>query len=337
MISQITKPLVSVIVPSYNHEKYISNAIESVRAQTFTNWELIIVDDGSSDNSLEIIKRFASLDSRIRYFSQKNNDAPYTINRGMRESIGEYIAILNSDDAFEPKKLEESVVVLSQGADFVFGKMHVIDNNNITIDDRNERVKWINEKLNNSHDEASLKKILLNINYIVTTTNFVFKRELLKTVGFFHEKLHYGHDYNFLIRAYQCGVIIKFIPEYHSLYRIHSDNTISKGYAESLLEAGYSIARFFRSEKSKALKMDVTALQDHVMIDTVKELLKLSDEDMEEVINDKLNGHRLEILSLLNKKIKKSQNIVLIKQFSFFSLINRLVLKVRSCIPLGKR
>src|SRR4030042_7089075 len=134
-------PKISVIVPSYNHEKYIGFAIESVLKQTFRNWELIIVDDGSTDNSVDIIKKYN--DPRIKLFIQTNHDAPYTINRGIKESVGEYIAILNSDDAFEPHKLEESIQTLLEGYDFVFGKLFVMDENNNRMDEVDERVRWI--------------------------------------------------------------------------------------------------------------------------------------------------------------------------------------------------
>jgi len=265
-------PIVSIIIPSYNHEKYLEFAINSVINQTFKDWELIVVDDGSTDSSVEIIKKYTAIDNRIKCIIQSNQDAPNAINRGIKESRGAYISILNSDDAFHPTKIKESIDVLSMGAEFVFGKIKIIDENNIEINTKNERVDWINEKLNNPTEQPSLEKLIKNINYVVTTTNFVFKKDIIEKVGFFHEKLHYGHDYNFLIRAYGFGVKISFISNYHNFYRIHSQNTISKGYEEALLEAAYSISKLYR-EKPDMVK-DII-IDDRVILNILFYMSKL--------------------------------------------------------------
>lgn len=101
--------LISIVMPSYNTEKYISESINSVLAQTYTNWELIIVDDCSTDNTDEIIKPFLS-DERIKYLkNEKNSGAAISRNYALREAKGKYIAFLDSDDTWEPEKLEKQV------------------------------------------------------------------------------------------------------------------------------------------------------------------------------------------------------------------------------------
>ena len=101
--------LVSVIMPSYNTAKYISESIESVLKQTYTNWELIIVDDCSTDNTDEVIATFLG-DDRIRYIkNEKNSGAAVSRNRALREASGKYIAFLDSDDLWAPEKLEKQI------------------------------------------------------------------------------------------------------------------------------------------------------------------------------------------------------------------------------------
>lgn len=99
-------PLVSVIMPAYNSEEYLAEAIESVRAQTHTAWELLILDDGSTDKTAEIALRYAELDSRISYHkNERNMGVAETRNKGFELSKGEWTALLDSDDKWYPEKL----------------------------------------------------------------------------------------------------------------------------------------------------------------------------------------------------------------------------------------
>ena len=100
--------LVSIIMPSWNTGKFIAESIESVLAQTYKNWELLIVDDCSTDNTDEVVASFK--DTRIKYFkNEKNSGAALTRNRAMREAQGEWIAFLDSDDLWAPNKLEKQL------------------------------------------------------------------------------------------------------------------------------------------------------------------------------------------------------------------------------------
>ncbi|MCI9582925.1 glycosyltransferase family 2 protein [Clostridiaceae bacterium] len=99
--------LISIVMPVYNSERFLSEAIESVQRQTYKNWELILVDDASTDNSAGIIEAFSKGENRIKYILlSENRGAAYTRNRAVREAKGEYIAFLDSDDRWLPEKLE---------------------------------------------------------------------------------------------------------------------------------------------------------------------------------------------------------------------------------------
>lgn len=110
--------LVSIIMPSWNTGRFISESIQSVLNQTYTNWELIIVDDCSTDNTDEIIASFH--DDRIRYFKNEHNSgAALTRNKAIREARGEWIAFLDSDDLWKPEKLERQLKFMNEN-DYLF-------------------------------------------------------------------------------------------------------------------------------------------------------------------------------------------------------------------------
>ena len=109
-------PLVSIITPCYNAASFISQAIESVLAQSFGDWEMIIVDDCSSDDSLSIIQKYARIDSRIRYLRTDKPSGLPTLprNMGIKEAKGRYIAFLDSDDIWLPNKLSDQLKVFEK-------------------------------------------------------------------------------------------------------------------------------------------------------------------------------------------------------------------------------
>ena len=106
--------LISIIMPSYNTAKYISESINSVLAQTYTEWELIIVDDCSTDNTDEVIANFLK-DERIKYLkNEKNSGAAISRNKALREAKGKYVAFLDSDDLWHPEKLERQLAFMKE-------------------------------------------------------------------------------------------------------------------------------------------------------------------------------------------------------------------------------
>lgn len=115
-------PLVSIIMPAYNAGKYISDSIASVISQTYQNWELIIINDYSKDNTPKIIENYANADSRIKVFSNsKNVGVSETRNKGIELATGNWIVFLDSDDMWHPQKLEKQIEkIKSNSADFIF-------------------------------------------------------------------------------------------------------------------------------------------------------------------------------------------------------------------------
>ena len=114
------KELVSIITPSYNSSKFIEETIASVQAQTYSHWEMLITDDGSTDNSFEIIKKFCKKDSRIKLFSIKNAGPAVARNNSIKHAKGKYLAFLDSDDLWMPEFLSTSIKFITKSEGFIF-------------------------------------------------------------------------------------------------------------------------------------------------------------------------------------------------------------------------
>ena len=127
-------PEISVVIPAYNHERFLRETIDSVLGQSYENLELIIVDDGSTDKSAEVIRRYS--DPRLCYIYQENQDAYNALNRGLSLAKGSYIAILNSDDVYAQNRLQRLLEVQRQsGAQCLFTRVNLIDDKSIPLAD----------------------------------------------------------------------------------------------------------------------------------------------------------------------------------------------------------
>lgn len=118
----MNEPLVSIITPVYNAERFLSDTIKSVQNQTYKNWEILLIDDCSKDNSAQIIKEFQKYDNRIKYIKlKKNSGASVSRNEGIRNAKGRFIAFVDSDDIWKPKKLEIQIkYMLKENLGFTF-------------------------------------------------------------------------------------------------------------------------------------------------------------------------------------------------------------------------
>jgi len=214
-------PLVSVIMPSYNHEKYIPCAIESVLNQTFRDIELIIIDDASKDKSTEIIKVYKKKDSRIRaIFHDENKGIPRTMNEVIKEAKGKFIAFFSSDDVWVKDKLKKQLKVLEKNENLVvWSEGLVIDAfGNPTGELFTQKYGALKRKKSGNIFEELLKG-----NYICGQS-VIFKKENIKNIKY-DEKLKYLNDFKFMVdlaKRYK----FYFIPEPLAMYRIHGENSI---------------------------------------------------------------------------------------------------------------
>ena len=133
----IPEPRISVIVPAYRHERFVGDALASLRAQTLQRFEVVVVDDGSPDGTAEIAQAVARDDARFRVLRQANAGSHAAINRGVAEASGDWIAILNSDDRFAETRLARLRDEALAGAQFVVTATRLIDEHGAQITDRN--------------------------------------------------------------------------------------------------------------------------------------------------------------------------------------------------------
>ncbi len=205
---------VSVIIPTYNRAHMITEAIDSVLNQTFKDFELIIVDNYSSDNTESVVKSYA--DERIRYFKNQNNGL-VSINRnyGIQKSGGEYTAFLDDDDLWLPEKLEKQVELLDSSKELglVYSDSYVVDSNG----DLRENTFFYDMKpfRGNAFNE------LLQGNFIPTLT-VAIRREVLDKVGVFNPGYKICQDYDLWLRIAEYYPI-DFIEQPLAKYRVHSE------------------------------------------------------------------------------------------------------------------
>lgn len=145
---------VSIITPCYNSEQFLAETIESVLCQTFSNWEMLIVDDCSTDKSYEIASEYAKRDSRIKvYRNEKNQGAFFSRNFAIEQARGKYIAFLDSDDLWLPVKLEKQLAFMqSNDCDFCFSEYEWIDENSIFLGVKARVIKSLSYKKNLLHN-----------------------------------------------------------------------------------------------------------------------------------------------------------------------------------------
>lgn len=206
----MTAPNVSVIIPTYNREILIKDAINSVLVQTFQDFEIVVIDDGSTDNTKNVVESYN--DSRIKYFYQQNAGLNAARNAGIRESCGKYIAYLDSDDIWESVKLEKQVKILEKFPEIglVYCGSSLIDENNKNIGKR----PLISYK-GNVFDK------IIRYNFLYNGSIVLFRRECLEKVGLFDEHTVRMTDWEFYLRF---AIYYNFygIPEYLIRYRVHN-------------------------------------------------------------------------------------------------------------------
>jgi glycosyltransferase involved in cell wall biosynthesis/SAM-dependent methyltransferase len=222
--------LVSIVMPAYNHERYIVDALASLKRQKLSGLrvEIVVVDDGSTDATARTVEEFAAAnpDLDLRLLRQENAGAHSAINRGIRESSGEYIAVLNSDDQFHPDRIQSLYGALrASGEALCFSDFEVIDDQSNVVGEDNKYVRYLRENVDRIGSYPSLGYALLTFNSAISTGNLFFTRELFEQIGGF-SSLCYCHDWDFLISALEFTAPIRVAQKLYR-YRLHKTNTFS--------------------------------------------------------------------------------------------------------------
>ena len=218
---------IAVVIPLYNHAAYIGDAIRSVLAQTRAVDRIIIVDDGSTDDSAEVVHAFA--EPQIELHTQPNSGAHVALNRGIEQATGcDYVAILNSDDVFAPERISRCVAFLDEtpSIDVVATRLGLIDNNGSDIAFSDPSAKWFEAAWSVRGSQLDLVEQLGIANFISSTSNLTGRRAYFLDHPFRHYR--YAHDYFFVL---DCALHSRLAVLDDALfsYRVHSKNTISVG------------------------------------------------------------------------------------------------------------
>ena len=215
MINSTLNPiLISVIIPAYNSEKTIKETIQSVLNQTFTNFELIIINDGSQDSTLDVIAEIQ--DSRIKVFSYPNAGGNVSRNRGLHQAVAEFVSFLDADDLWTPDKLQSQLKALEENvtAKVAYSWTNYINANSEIV-------------LSGTHLTANgdVYENLLVTNFLENGSNPLICREALIELGGFYESLGAAQDWDMWLRL-ACKFDFICVPSAQILYRI-SANSVS--------------------------------------------------------------------------------------------------------------
>ena len=232
-------PKVSIITTSYNYEKYIAQTIESIINQTYSDWELIIADDGSSDRSVEIIEKYCNQDSRIKLYTHNNNQ-----NKGLAETLklalekvkGEYVAFLESDDYWEKSYLETKINAFNKYPDvqFIYNSLNIISESNSEQKAKiwNKSVSDIEQYWDRKKNPHYINNIICFKNIILSFSCVMLKTDLLKSCLFDCPKPAWIDWWLWI----QCANKTKIFFLYEKLtnYRAHSASFISNEYSKKV-------------------------------------------------------------------------------------------------------
>ena len=219
-IEKDEQPLVSIIVPSYNHARYITQCIESIMQQTYKNFELIVIDDGSKDNTSIVLEELHSKYDFILVF-QENHGVAYTLNRGIKEfSKGKYLTFCASDDYWTLQKLERQVEFMEENYSYpmCYGRSYfVVEDSTLINDNKYYRERYVG---GNIFADIFLFKFQPPVNYL-------FRKNIFEEVGFYDENI-IAEDY-FMNLKIASKYPIGFIDDFLGYYRLDKiSNKISR-------------------------------------------------------------------------------------------------------------
>ncbi len=216
-------PKVSIVIPAYNREKYVGIAIKSVLDQTYRDLELIIVDDGSTDGTLEIAQQFAREDYRVRVLSdKKNRGAAYALKTGFEAARGEYVGQVDSDDILEARAIKLTAAVLDDdiGCGLVF-------TNYVDIDENGKKLRpgW---RCSYNYSNEKLLTVFMSFHFRL------FRKSIYDLVGGIDIEFNKLEDYELCLRMSEITRFVR-VPEFLYLYRNHPGSVHNENRLEVVL------------------------------------------------------------------------------------------------------
>jgi glycosyltransferase involved in cell wall biosynthesis len=255
------RPRVSVVVPTHNYGALIAETLRSLQRQTLPDWECVVVDDGSTDDTEGVVRRFAERDGRVRYVRQRNLRQAVAKNTGLRAARGRYVQFLDADDFVEPRKFERQVAYLEAHPEvgIVYGGVRYF-----TTENPEERLHsmaednapWMPEV---SGEGAEVLEALIRENIMVINSPLV-RRGVVDKVGRFDARLPPVEDWDYWLRCALSGVRFQFadLPETLALVRVHPASSSSNRVRlfDRRLLVRRKLARSIKDERLRALNRD---------------------------------------------------------------------------------
>lgn len=272
--------LVSIIIPTYNREKFLPYALESIRNQTYKKWELIIVDDGSTDNTEKICKEFAkTLEQPVKYIYQNNQGVAGARNTGLKNAIGDFIAFLDSDDTWYSWHLKKCIEVLSlrPNMDFIFAGSRKVDfftkkilvKHNFFEKGKPHPIFYLPaEKVKNAAyflSNIQFKKEILSFGIPSNLRSMVFRRKSIENVSF-PDDLKVAEDqyfvYRLVLEGKKMGYLftvnaVKFVHDKHLSGEILDDWKKAEIVARNLISCYNSLLCFANNQEKIIIKKKI--------------------------------------------------------------------------------
>lgn len=235
------KSIVTVGVALYNHEKYIVKCLESVVKQSYSNIELIVIDDGSKDNSFQVAKDYLEnqgYNKNYKIYTRSNKGMCNTLNEIAQQSSGKYISFIGSDDYWMVNKIEEQLEFLENNPDIV-----LVHSNSKKVDENDKEIGFLD--YSSKENSGNIFKSIIFGKGGINTPSHLYKTEIYNTIGYYDASLKF-EDTDFWLRLTKVFKI-GFINKYHTYYRWHGGN----------LSDSKNILHFYNEELIKIYKKNI--------------------------------------------------------------------------------
>jgi glycosyltransferase involved in cell wall biosynthesis len=290
--------MVSIIIPNYNRLDYLKDCLQSIYSQFHKDWEALVVDDGSTDGSKQLVEQFIKQDQRFKWLERTGNlkGASVCRNIGIEKAIGDYIIFLDSDDLLAPNCLEQRVRIMEDNPELDFSVFKMQFFKNKPGDD--------NRIWNIETNEATLQRFL-NLDAVWQTSGPIWKKESLKAIGGFNEQLQCWQDIDIHLKALTAN--LNYRLNYHlpidCYYRKNSVNSISQSQTNTINKLkSKEILYSWAAQKLKETSFSIDKMALHIVISA-------------------LNGSQKQFFKQFYRKVKNKFAGEIEKQLKYMSII----------------
>ena len=295
--------LISIVIPVYNAEKYLEQCLNSIQNQTYKNFEVILVNDGSMDHSESICMDFVKVDTRFKYFTKVNGGASSARNFGLDNVTGDYITFIDADDWVDENHLEVLMNNIKENnSDMAVSSIKKFDNvSNFEFRVYSNQEKYLlnYNKLNREEFLVILPKLIYASNSYKIAVSKLFKKELVTNIRF-DESIIYGEDLEFFFKLYLNINSISYVDEVTYIYRLHDESSSSK-FGQLHMEQELTIY------KKMYERIEELGLPTIHYVNTLRNLLDYRKDYLE---NRVLFNEYLEFLEKIEKKITYPKDLI---------------------------